>query len=205
VKKGAKKKIIGILGGIWSGKSTVANQFARLGCGVIDADNIAHEMLDNEKIKKRIVKLFGDSILNKDGKIDHRKLADIVFTDAGKLKELNGIIHPAVLNRIEKLIKEYSRQPEVKAIVLDIPLLLEAGWEKRCDSLVFVNCSREKRVERAEKTGLFDENQLKIRENFQISLDKKADIAENIIDNNNDLDSLIKQVAEIFTNIIVSR
>jgi dephospho-CoA kinase len=204
VKKGAKKKIIGILGGIWSGKSTVANQFARLGCGVIDADNIAHEMLDNEKIKKRIVKLFGDSILNKDGKIDHRKLADIVFTDAGKLKELNGIIHPAVLSRIEKLIKEYSRKPEVKAIVLDMPLLLEAGWEKRCDSLVFVDCSREKRVERAEKTGLFDENQLKIRENFQISLDKKADIAENIIDNNNDLDSLVKQVAEIFTNIMVS-
>ena len=200
----AKKKIIGIIGGICSGKSTVAAQFAKLGCEVIDADSIAHEMLEEKAIKEKIINLFGSSILNREGKIDRKRVADIAFTGTGKLNRLNSIIHPAVLHRIERLIKEIDRLPEVKAIVLDIPLLLEVGWEKRCDSLIFVDCSAEKRLGRAPQIGLFNENQLKIRENFQISLDKKAAIAENTIDNNKDLDYLAKQVAEIFSNIMVS-
>jgi dephospho-CoA kinase len=204
VNKPAKKKIIGILGGICSGKTTVAGQFAKLGCRVIDADKIAHELLEEKFIKEKIINLFGTSVLNKDGKIDCKKLADIVFADPDKLKRLNSIIHPAVLERMERLINEYSLLPEVAAIVLDMPLLLEVGWEKRCDRLIFVDCSLEKRLKRAPKMGLFNENQLKIRENFQISLDKKVNIAENIIDNNKDLDYLAKQVAEIFTNIMVN-
>ena len=199
-----KKKIIGILGGICSGKSTVAAQFAKLGCAVIDADSIAHEMLEEKAVKEKIINLFGSSILNREGKIDRKRVADIAFTDTSKLNRLNSIIHPAVLQRIERLIKEIDRLPEVKAIVLDMPLLLEVGWEKRCDSLIFIDCCAEKRLERAPQIGLFNENQLKIRENFQISLDKKAAIAENTIDNNKDLDSLAKQVAEFFSNIMVS-
>jgi len=197
-----KKPIIGILGGICSGKSTVAAEFAKLGCKIIDADKIAHELLDEPAIKQKIVSFFGRDILDSMGKIDRSKLANIVFADDDKLALINKMIHPPVLARIEQLIEQYKRQPAVKAIVLDIPLLVEVGWAKRCDKLVFVDCNRQLRAERAQKMGLFDENQLKIRENLQISLDKKINIAENTIDNNSGFSALARQVADIFSNIM---
>jgi len=196
-----KKPIIGILGGVGSGKSTVAAEFAKIGCAVIDADKIAHELLDKKNVQDKIVDLFGKNILDSSGKIDRKKLADIVFADADKLLSLNSIVHPLVLGRAEQLIKRYNRQNQVKAIVLDMPLLVEAGWAERCDKLIFVDCGRQLRINRARKLGIWGENQLKIRENFQISLDKKVDIADNMIDNNSDFSGLAKQVADIFSNI----
>ena len=197
-----KKPIIGILGGVGSGKSTVAAEFAKLGCVVIDADKIAHELLDKKNVQDKIVDLFGKNILDSGGKIDRKKLADIVFADADKLLSLNSIVHPLVLSRAEQLIKRYNQQNQVKAIVLDMPLLVEAGWAERCDKLIFVDCGRQLRVNRARKLGILGENKLKIRENFQISLDKKIDIADNMIDNNSDFSGLAKQVADIFSNIV---
>jgi len=197
-----KKPIIGILGAPGSGKSTAAAEFAKLGCEVIDADKIAHELLDERGVKGKIVDLFGQAVLDSAGKIDHKKLADIVFTDGDKLSSLDRIVHPAVLARTEQLIKQYNRQERVKAIVLDMPLLVEVGWAGRCDKLIFVDCEQQLRAERAKKTGAFGENQLKIRENFQISLDKKAGIAENTIDNNSDFPALSKQVSAIFSYIV---
>jgi len=197
-----RKPIIGILGGVGSGKSTVADEFAKLGCKVIDADKIAHKLLDKKTVQDRIVALFGKNILDSSGKIDRKKLADIVFADADKLSSLNKIVHPFVLGRAEELIERYNRQNQVKAIVLDMPLLVEVGWAKRCDKLIFVDCGRQLRIDRAKKLGIFGENQLKIRENFQISLDNKANIADNMIDNNSDLSGLAKQVADIFSYIV---
>jgi len=196
-----EKPIIGILGGLGSGKSTVANEFAKLGCKVIDADKISHELLKRKTVKEKIVDLFGKAILDCEGKIDHKKLANVVFADADKLSSLNRVIHPLVLEQAEGLIKLYNRQNQVKAIVLDMPLLVEVGWAKRCDKLIFVDCKRQLRVERAKKMG-FDENQLKIRENFQISLDNKAGIADNSIENNSGFLVLAKQVADIFSDIV---
>lgn len=203
--KPKKKAIIGILGGVGSGKSTVAAEFAKLGCGVIDADEIAHDLLDRKTIKKTIVASFGRAVLDPEGKVDRKALSDIVFADADKLSTLNRIIHPAVLRRAEQLIERMKGQKRVKAIVLDMPLLVEVGWAKRCDSLVFVDCKRKLRVERAKKMGFFDKNRHKIRENlenFQISLDKKVNIAENIINNNSGFSSLARQVAEVFSYIM---
>ena len=197
--KPRKKPIIGILGGICSGKSTVAAEFAKLGCAVIDADRIAHELLDKAGIKDKIAAAFGKAVLDSAGKIDHRRLADIVFSDADKLSTLNSIVHPPVLARTEALIRQYSRQPAVLAIVLDMPLLAEVGWEKRCDRLIFIECSRQLRLERAKNLGIFNENQFHARENFQISLDSKAAIADNTIDNNSGFSALVGQVTEIFS------
>ncbi len=200
--KDGNKPIIGILGGICSGKSTVAAEFAKLDCKVIDADKIAHELLDRKDIKESVVSLFGQAILNSEKKIDSKKLADIVFSDSDKLSSLNTIIHPFVLERVERLIKQYNHENQVKAIVLDMPLLAEVGWNKRCDKLIFVECKQELRINRAKKLGIFDENQLKIRENFQISLDNKVAIADNAIDNNSCFSALAKQVGNIFSCII---
>jgi len=201
VNKSKKKPIIGILGGVGSGKSTVAAEFAKLGCEVIDADKIAHELLDKPLVKNKMVASFGKVILDSAGKIDHKKLANIVFADADKLSALNKIIHPLVLKRAEELIKQGNRQNQVKAIVLDMPLLVEVGWAKRCDKLIFVECKQQLRVERIKKMGIFSKNQLKIRENFQISLDNKKSIADNIIDNNSGFSALAGQVTDIFSGI----
>jgi dephospho-CoA kinase len=197
-----KKPIIGILGGIASGKSTVAAEFAKLGCKVIDADKIVHELLQKTVVKDKITGLFGQAILDSAGKIDHRKLAEVVFTDADKLSSLNKIIHPLVLERTEELIELYNRQGGIKAIVLDMPLLAEVGWAERCDKLIFVDCKPKLRVERAKKMRGLDENQIKIRENFQISLDNKAIIADNSIDNNSDFQALVRQVFDVFSYIV---
>ncbi len=196
-----KKPIIGILGGISSGKSTVAAEFAKLGCKTIDADKIAHELLDTPAVRGKIVASLGQAVLDSTGKIDHKKLADVVFTNGDKLSSLNSIVHPLVLARAEQLIEQYNRQPLVKAIVLDMPLLVEVGWVRRCDRLIFVDCERQLRMDRVKKMGIFDENQLKIRENFQISLDKKVDITDNVIviDNNSDFSALVRQVVDIFS------
>lgn len=196
-----KKPIIGILGGIGSGKSTVAAEFAKLGCRIIDADNIARELLGREAVREKIVGLFGESILDSADEINRKKLAEIAFADVDKLSSLNSILHPLVLARAEQLIEQYKRQPQVKAIVLDMPLLAEVGWDKRCDRLIFVDCKRQLRTARMKEKGGFDENQLKIRENFQISLDKKASISDNTINNNSDLLVLTKQVTDIFSYI----
>ena len=196
------KPIIGIVGGICSGKSTVANEFAKLGCKIIDADKIAHELLQKKDVKEKIVNLFGQNILNSTGKIEHQKLADVVFADTEKLSSLNKIIHPLILKGAEELIKQYNSQISVKAIVLDMPLLIEVGWAKRCDRLIFVDCKRQKRIDRAKKMRIFNENQIKIRENFQISLDNKVNIADNVVDNNSDFSTMVRQVADIFSYIV---
>jgi len=197
-----KKPIIGILGGIGSGKSTVAAEFAKLGCAVIDADKIAHNLLDKPPIQEKIFSVFGKNISNNQGKIDRAKLANSAFSDSDKLKQLTDILHPPVINEVERQVQQYQRDTATKAVVLDIPLLMETGWDKHCDRLIFVKCDQNNRFKRALKSGFADIEQIKIRENFQISLDKKRIIAENTIDNNSDLSALSRQVADIFPCII---
>jgi dephospho-CoA kinase len=198
----SKKPVIGILGGMCSGKSTAAKELGKMGCVVIDADEIAHQLLDNKTIRAKIVHLFGKEILNAEGKISRAELANVVFSNPTKLSKLTGVLHPKVLARVEELINQFNSQPDVKAMVLDMPLLLEVGWEKRCDYIIFIDCAPQKRLERAKKTGFFDADTLKIRENLQISLDKKKRIADNIVDNNSDLSGLSKQIACIFSSIM---
>ena len=202
--KTRKIPIIGILGGIASGKSTAAAEFAKLGCKVINADKIAHELLERAVVRRQIVAALGPSILDSKGRIDRKKLAEAVFADRRKLSSLNMIVHPLVLEHAERQIERYNRQKGVPAVVLDMPLLLEVGWAKRCDRLVLVRCSRKIRAERAKKMGL-GENHLKIRENYQISLDNKASIADNTIENNSDFSALVRQVADIFTDVTKCR
>jgi dephospho-CoA kinase len=211
--KADKKPVIGIIGGMCSGKSTVAAEFAKLGCAVIDADEIAHEALDNKTVRAKIVRVFGKEIIDAKGRVSRSALAYKVFGDpdstgspqAGKLEKLTGMLHPIVLSRVEELIGRYNEQGWVRAIVLDMPLLVEVGWEKRCDRVIFIDCKAPLRLERVKKTGLFEADQLKIRENLQISLDKKKRIADNIVDNNSDLSGLSKQITCIFSSFVANR
>jgi len=194
--------VIGILGGIGSGKSTAAREFAKLGCAVIDADQIAHELLDEPAVRQKLTALFGRDILGADGTVSRAKLGKIVFSDPQKLRQINTLVHPLVLERADRLIRRYQRQDSVKAIVLDMPLLMEVGWDDRCDRLVFIRCAPDLREKRARKAGPGSGNEMKIREKFQISLDTKASAVDNTIDNNSDVSALARQVANIFSDVL---
>ena len=196
------KKIIGITGAIASGKSAVAAEFARLGCAVIDADAIVTRLLDDENVISSLKNALGQEITGDDGKIDRYKMAGIVFKSKKNVELTNSIIHPLVLEQNEKLIKKYNHCENVKAIVLDMPLLVEVGWNKKCDKVIFVDSTEANRAARAVKKNLKTEKNLKNRQKFQISLDTKAEIAHYTINNNSDLKALAEQVVRIFSIII---
>jgi dephospho-CoA kinase len=193
--------VIGILGGIGSGKSTVASLFGKLGCIVVDADAIAHELLDTEEVRDIISREFGPAAFGPDGKVSRKAIASIVFSDATKLARLTSIIHPRALERTMEVVKEARSRGSAPAVVIDAPLLVEAGWHEKCDILVFVECNIGARVARfSQRTGL-DRAQMEAREKFQISLDKKAKLAYYVINNNLDLSALEGQVGSVFSKI----
>lgn len=200
--------MIGIVGGIGAGKSTVAARFADCGCAVISADEIAGEFLEAEHVRAQIRNQIGAGVFRGEGQVDRKKLADVVFNNGEKLARLNSIIHPPVLQRCEELISRYQADERYSGIVLDMPLLIEVGWQSRCDAVIFVRCDKKKRLARLKNEGFFggkqvsNEKYLDRREKFQISLDKKAAIANYIIDNNSDPPALTKQVSRVFSCIL---
>ena len=195
-----KKLIIGILGGIGSGKSSVAAEFAKLGCAVIDADRIAHQLIDTERIVRQIREVFGAEVFDADGNIDRAALGERTFENSENVAKINDILHPEVLIKCGQLIAEYNNA-DIKAIILDLPLLIEVGWDKKCDILIFVDCPESIRAARTEKKARLSKKLLKKRENFQISLDNKLKIAHYTINNHSDLSALADQVVRIFSII----
>ena len=197
-----QKPVIGIIGGIGSGKSSVASECSRLGCAVIDADRIAHSFLNNAETKLEIQHHFGPHLLTSRGDVNRKGLAEIVFQDPEKLGLLNSILHPQVLDRCEILLQEYRHSSRFRGIVLDMPLLLEVGWNTKCDHVIFIACDREHRLERIRAKGPFSLKELEMRESFQISLDSKQLHADTVIHNNSDLAALTGQITEIFSKIM---
>ena len=196
------KKLIGILGGIASGKSCVAREFEKLGCKVINADQIAHRLLARNEVIEQIVNAFGDSMIDENGCIIRQKLAEIVFADKEQTDRINSIIHPLVDKRCTELIDEYNTIDQVKAIVLDVPLLAEVGWTQRCDTLIFVDCDDKIRYKRALKRRSANIECIKNREKLQISLDIKADMSHYIIRNNSQMSAVAEQVKRVFSIIL---
>lgn len=140
-------------------------------------------------------------MLDEAGMINRARLAQQVFANPADLAALNAMIHPAVLRQAEYLIERYRADSHVPAIVLDMPLLMEVDWDRHCDRIVFVQCNAQNRANhRQQKLGV-DTADLARREKVQISLDRKETRADNVIINNSDFATLVKQVTEIFTDI----
>jgi dephospho-CoA kinase len=190
------------VGGIGAGKSTTARAFETLGCAVVDADALAHTVLREPATVDAVVARWGRAILDDRGQIARDRLARQVFAHPADLAALNALIHPAVLREAEQQIAEYRKNPRVAAIVLDMPLLMEVGWDQRCDRIVFVQCDRKIRAAHQIKKSGAESADLDQREKVQISLDRKQARADNVIINNSDFATLVKQVTEIFTDMI---
>lgn len=196
------KPIIGLLGGIGAGKSTVAKEFEKLGCGRIDADAIGRELLKDPKVKRDLIKRWGEKIVNPTGQIDRRALAEAAFASPEDTAQLNKIMHPRIRQEMTRQIEAFLSDPGVPAIVVDAALLTETDWQELCNVFVFVSAGDQLRYERIKQSRRWDYDTWKARENLQNPLDIKASKAEYIIDNNLNVSSLSEQVRAVFRRII---
>jgi dephospho-CoA kinase len=199
------KPVIGILGGIGAGKSTVAAEFAALGCALIDGDKLGHEALAQPAVKAELVRAHGRSILlGESGTIDRAALGKIVFDSPAELARLNALTHPLIRRAIERRIAAAAADPSVRAIVLDAALLLETDWQELCTHWVFVRADDELRCRRAAAKKGWDRAAWKKREKSQKPLDMKAAKAEYVVDNSSGLSCLREQVRLVFHRIVDS-
>ena len=192
--------VIGILGGIGSGKSTVARMFEKLGAVRIDADDIAREVREQPDVVERISQAWGEKVLT-DGQVDRKKLAERAFSSREEIDRLNAIIHPQVMSRIEKALNDIKTDPSPQAAVLDAPLLMETGFDSACGVLIYVDTGLELRKRRALAGKNLSEADLAAREKFQISLDKKRGMSHHAVDNNSSEDLTFQQVSEIWAKL----
>ncbi len=197
-----KKPVIGVVGGIGSGKSTVAAEFGHLGCLVIDGDAIGHEVLGDEQVKDKILQRWGANVIDGNGRVDREALGRIAFSDSEELKALNRITHPHIRRRIQENIREAEKNDRVPASVLDAAVLYEAGWDDMCTHTVFVEADESTRRRRTRSQKGWSRDEWKQRENLQFSLDIKRDMCDYIIVSSSDVSHLRQQVSDIFNRII---
>ncbi|MFH1837765.1 MAG: dephospho-CoA kinase [Candidatus Omnitrophota bacterium] len=191
-----KGKIIGITGGVAAGKTTVADMFVKKGARLVDADSIAHMLINEDGMKKRIAEEFGDELI-KDGKVDRLALRKKVFSDKKKIEILSGILHPLIIARIKN---EAEREKESGTVVIDAPLLVECGLNNYVDKVIVVKAKRATRIKRALTRGLTEDEVLGIMES-QLPQKEKERVADYIIDNDNDLETIRKGVEEIWQKV----
>ncbi|MCX5697684.1 MAG: dephospho-CoA kinase [Candidatus Omnitrophica bacterium] len=194
-----KKLIIGLTGSFGSGKSMAARFFMSHGAEIIDADKIARSLLTpGSPCYKKIVAIFGGSIVGSRRRIDRKKLAGLVFTDSRSLNRLNSIIHPEVVRSVKKTAKKSCR----KVIVIDAPLLIEAGLVPWVDKVIVVTISRKEQLKRIiGRSGLKKED-IENRIKAQMPLSRKVRLADFIIDNNGTVARTKEQVERIWKTII---
>ncbi len=194
--------VVGLTGGIASGKTFVSNELKRLGAHIIDADVIAREIVEpGRPALAEIVKEFGTGILKADGTLDRKALAGIVFSDKEKLQILNGITHPRIIERTKALIDEIESAHEDPLIVVDAAVLIEAGIHGSVDEVVVVLISEEEQLKRLINRDGLTEDEARKRVASQLPLKEKAGYADYVIDNNNSPEETLKCVQELFLSL----
>jgi len=194
-------KIIGLTGGIGSGKSTVSQFLAELGATIIDADKIGHETFKPEtEAWREVVSAFGQQIVAANGTIDRKKLGTIVFSNPEARARLNQIMHPRIYEVVRAQLAEFQRQG-VSVVVLEAPLLVEAGWTSLVDEVWVTTAAEDTVLKRLrERTGLSEaESQARIR--AQLPAGKRIREADVVIDTDCDLDELKAKIGELWRGL----
>lgn len=189
-----RKPVIGLIGGIGSGKSAVADRLAHHGARVINADKLGHAALEQPEIKERILARWGSDVLDESGTIARRKLGAIVFASPQERAALEALVHPWIVARIRAEIDEAQMDREVKFVVLDAAIVLEAGWSSVCDRLIFVDVPREQRLARLQASRGWSASELEARELAQLPLSEKELQADLVVRNDGTLEALHHRV-----------
>jgi len=193
-------KIIGLTGGIGSGKSTVAGLLIELGAVIIDADKIGHDVLDSDsQAREQVVAAFGQLVLNTDGSVNRRELGRIVFADHKALSQLNQIMHPLIYRVIKTNLEQYREQGTM-VVVIEAPLLIEASWATMVDSVWVVTATEANVLKRLEKTGL-SRNEIMARIRCQLTESERIKMADVVINNDYSLDELKLRVNRLWQEL----
>lgn len=192
--------ILGLTGGIGSGKSTVSKIFLSMGIKVFDADLIAKDILETEEVKEEIKEKLGKEFINlKSNSVDKKLLKKEIFNNPKKLEVLNGIVHPKVVDIYRK---EYLKFKDIKEIVIfDVPLLFEVKLEKYCDKVIVVDIDPEVQIERIRKRDNIDIGLIKKIIGTQIPRENRNLKADIVVENNGTLEELKQKIREIINEI----
>jgi dephospho-CoA kinase len=192
---------VGLTGGIACGKSTVAAILRELGCTVLDADTLAHRLMEPGKpAYDELVREFGSSILRPDGTIDRKALGAIVFADRARLDRLNRIVHPRVIEGRDRQLAEMELANPRGIAVVEAALLVEAGYHKNLDRLLVAWCRPEQQRERLRERGLSTE-EIEQRIAAQMPVDEKRRLADTVIDCSGDLKDTRRQVVDLVARL----
>jgi dephospho-CoA kinase len=198
---------LGLTGGIASGKSVVGEIFVKLGAHLIQADAVAHSLMQpGQAVYEEVVRHFGREILNPDGSINRPRLAEAAFGTPGgappRIKELNEIVHPAVIDHENKWMEEIARRDPNAIGIVEAALILESGTASRFDRLIVVTCYPEQRIQRfARRLGISEDAaraEVARRMAAQIPDEEKIKAADFVIDNSGSLDATEQQVRRVF-------
>jgi dephospho-CoA kinase len=171
---------------------------------VIDSDRLVHEELREPAVIQAVRQWWGESVISADGGVDRRALADIVFHEPDQLRRWEGFLYPRIARRREGLASSYEADSAVRAIVIDAPKLYEAGVDRICDAVIFVDADRSVRLQRLAAARQWTPAELIRRESAQIPLDEKRAKADYVVENSSSFEVLRKAVEQVWASILAS-
>ena len=190
--------VIGIAGGIATGKTEVAKLFAKSGAVIISGDELGREVVEeNLQVLKELVEAFSEEILDENGRLNRRKLAELAFRDPVSKKKLNDIIHPHLLRRLKERLTQLRKKEREKLVVVDAALIPDWGIKDWLDYLVIVDCTYENQLQRLKERGL-SEKEAKDRIASQLSSERKRESADYLIENNGTLEELRQESEKLY-------
>lgn len=198
----AGKPIIGIVGGIGSGKSFIAKLFGEQGCLVTDSDQMSRDAFGDASVKHTLRQWWGNLVFEPSGEVDRSAVARKVFTIPSERHRLERLIHPIVNHMRQRLMQQHADNPAIRAFVWDTPLLVETGLHEQCDAIVFVDAPLSIRQQRVCETRGWSGGELEKRENSQTPLDKKREIADYVLVNTADAENARAQVRDVLSRIL---
>lgn len=199
------KPIIGVVGGIGSGKSFVADLFGEMGCLVIKSDDQVREAYERLVVRRTIRRWWGGGVFRADGSVDREAIARRVFDKPGERRRLEGLLHPLIGRERDRVMRRGARDPRVIAFVWDAPLLFEAGLAGQCDAVVFVEAPRELRVRRVKRSRGWTAREAANREKSQWPLAKKKKMSQYVVRNTAGASFARRQVRKALSHIVVTK
>jgi dephospho-CoA kinase len=193
---------VGLTGGLASGKSFVGHALAELGCYLIEADKLGHEVMQpGAEAYDAIVREFGNGVLDATGGIVRRRLSALVWDHPERLEKLNSFVHPAVRAREERRIAEIAQADPGAIAVVEAAILVETGSYRNFDKLIVVTCTPEQQMERALKRGSYSREEIQARLSRQLPLSEKLRVADYVIDTSGDKESTLEQVRNVYESL----
>ena len=192
---------VGLTGGLASGKSFAAAEFERLGCFLLQADKLGHQILDESSARAEIVRDFGPCVLSQNGCVDRKALGRLVFSAPDKLARLNAIVHPRVFARLEHFFRGVESQAPDAVAIVEAAIMIESGSYKRYDRLVLVACARDVQIERFLRRDGGSRPEAESRLARQMPMEEKQRYADFLIDTGGSEKETLRQVRAIYRKL----